>query len=1648
MKKIIAIAIIGMVLSAVFVGIDFSQAEERLGTSILKGYVTDKNTGDPIEGVEIDIWCGDPYYYNYTTTNDTGYYEITGLYEGDYTLYIADPYYMDYFYIAEGETLWFNITLEMPLPEDSEIHGYVTEQGAKGPIKDLYISINGEDANGDWYWNFTYTDEDGYYSLNVPVGDFYLTFYGDDLSYYNHVIGAYINESETDYPLDVELMAKQSESNVLKGHVYGSDGKALEDAYIELNGMDGNGYTYYNDTYTDENGYYEMNLPDFRPIGTWAWGLGIRVERDPYKDVEGGIYVPEIEGRAVVVQDFTLLARDAIIDGTVIDSTTGLPIDGAEVLIEGYDVDGDDFSEEAYTNATGGYRIEAYPGEYTIYAWAENYYSSVDLEIEINGGETEKQNFSLDPADAVIKGIVRDNSTNDAIENAYVEVVGTDSNGHEYQIETSTNITGYYEFSLPSGDYILYAYADDYYTSYIELQISQGQVLVQDLYLNHILPENCVVYGYVYENNTRATGLEGIDVYIDGTDAMGDEFSNYTSTDKNGYYEMNVRAGDYTIYCTDWGEDYYDSDEIELHFESGDAVQQDFYLDPIHYAMIYGYVTNDGEPIAGGIQVWLWGTDIHGGYVWKGAYTDKNGYYQTRIPEGSYNMQVDDAWEVGKDKYRGLFETEPINVSSGESVQKDITLELYPPLNNILNGKVIDADTQEPIPNAMVTAQEVSESLYRGYMYDYTIVFTLYVLVSAFASGALLDDSAIGFYETPLFSGAWRAYASAEGYFNSDEVEFSIGGTKEEKTINFELTKMPPMNSKIYGYVYDAETQEPLKDGWVTIEDTEHNYEQVIWCDDDGYYETEIYAGTFEITATAEGYVDSTKTVTIAEYEEKQQDFYLNVETPSPDLIATGISPLTAEVNEETEFTITVRNQGTEDIAEPFKVRVEIDEAKAVEIREIDALDAGAETTVNISWTFTSEGEHTMNVFVDSEDVIEETDEGNNWLNETIAVTTPDITAPEITVIYPKDGDTIPINQPNIRADYSDTQSGINIASVVMEVDEQTVTPDVVSETGVAYTTEPLSDGLHTVYLEVSDNAGNTASKAWSFTVNTSMTDTDPPFVTDLKPANGSIVLNPKPEIGASYSDASGIDVESVILKVDDEDVTGEADITYTEIKYIPPENLTDGVHRVELWVSDLYTTPNTAYVNWTFTVNTTMVDITPPEIFNTYPEGTVATASPIIGAEYYDPEPGSGIDTSSVKLELDGVVKTPTEITESSITYESNNLEDGVHEVYVEVYDFAGNFANVTWNFTVDTSIVDTTPPEITDLNPPDGTLITSASVTISASYSDESTIDTSRVVLKVDDVDVTAQATVTPTEITYQANLEDGVHTVYLEVWDKAETPNMNSKTWTFTVNTSIEDITPPTITNVSPKDGSTVFTSTPTISAEYSDDYGVNINAVILKLNGDDVTAQATVTPTEITYIPTHLDDGDYIVYLEVSDYSGNMNSTTWSFTVDTSVQLSVEVKVSKSDPREDEKITITAKVTNAGTRDADVKVILYIDDNDVESKTVTVPAGSSVDVVFTWKAKGVKAHTVKVSVEFDDTTYDDSTTVNVKEKEKKDNMMLYAIIIIVIIVIIIIAIIIARRGKGKEYTPPEMEETQSPETPKETEETFQEVEQKQE
>lgn len=318
------------------------------------------------------------------------------------------------------------------------------------------------------------------------------------------------------------------------------------------------------------------------------------------------------------------------------------------------------------------------------------------------------------------------------------------------------------------------------------------------------------------------------------------------------------------------------------------------------------------------------------------------------------------------------------------------------------------------------------------------------------------------------------------------------------------------------------------------------------------------------------------------------------------------------------------------------------------------------------------------------------------------------------------------------------------------------------------------------------------------------------------------------------------------------------------------------------------------ANVNSSAKSDTIIFDTTAPTVANGSWSGqTITNTQPEISADLYDG--GSGINTSRVTITVDGVNQTSNAtITSSEITYTpSSALSTGSHTINVTAYDNLLYVGYLEWSFTVSesedggdggnggTGGVVTSSITISDVAITPTTVTSSDNVKVTATISATKGVNKARVYYTYGTLNsVVMFLSSGSSYYAYIGTFPEGVTvTYYVHVTDNSSNTKSSSN-YSFTV----KDVSLPTITIISPLNGSTITDLKPLIKAEYSDSGGVDVTSVKMTFAGTDVTDNATVTSTYVSYQPTSdLTYSTYEVTLEVSDASGNKATKEWSFSV---------------------------------------------------------------------------------------------------------------------------------------------------------------------
>lgn len=515
---------------------------------------------------------------------------------------------------------------------------------------------------------------------------------------------------------------------------------------------------------------------------------------------------------------------------------------------------------------------------------------------------------------------------------------------------------------------------------------------------------------------------------------------------------------------------------------------------------------------------------------------------------------------------------------------------------------------------------------------------------------------------------------------------------------------------------------------------------------------------------------------------------------------------------------------------------------------------------------------------------------------------TVDTTPPVLSNFSPPDGGLGAGSNLTISAKAVDATSGIDETKVKMNVDLLPATALYDPGTSLISAQKNLNEGLHIVYVEAYDKAGNKSTATWSFTV-----DTKPPTLTPISPAAGTSV-SPRPIISAYVTDTtllppslgSGVDEASIKLSIDGTLVAHKY-VTYIDgrgiVYYQPNTTLTGGPHTVTLEASDKVGNPSA--ISWSFT------SIYPEWTNFQPPEGT-QTNNPQIPISAQLTTAKDGVDcVSEPEMKIDGnVVAATYDNTTRTLSYmPPSPLSDGTHTISVRLklniacpdpvtcwitqqisnyFSFEFIFAESTWSFTVDTI-----PPQVTNFKPADGSFVNTSSVAISAKVTDERTgIDPLSVTMKIDNSAVLPNFDEATGIVSFDANLADGNHTIIITAKDKAG--NTGQGTFSFFVDTIA-----PIISNLSPADGSQMKVTPSEISAVIQDaapSSGIDENSLTMKLDGNSVSVSFNASTGKISFIPSPLADGNHTVTVNGKDKAGNVaQPLTSAFLVDSTPPL---------------------------------------------------------------------------------------------------------------------------------------------------------------
>ena len=432
-----------------------------------------------------------------------------------------------------------------------------------------------------------------------------------------------------------------------------------------------------------------------------------------------------------LIINFPFTPLPSIVNGTVLESSTNLPIANATVTLTNTTT-----GEETtvLTNYEGNFSITTEYGSYFLVVTKAGYVASQQIFFNINEQQVTLETVYLQKDEAMLSGKIL-NDMGEPIQLATI----TATNGNS-SFQTNSTGEGDYSFTLSSGQWTVSAAKTGFVSPEpFTVNLSTGDNLQNQNIV--LIPRANQVSGTVYKIVTdgNVVQIPFADITVKAEPISGQPFE--TVTDNSGTFNFCLRSGTYIFRTEKTG--YTASDPIQLTLGVGETVDNlVFTLTPNPCSVSGRVKLADGTSVSNVTVSAENGTQV---------VTDVNGNYTLSVPDGVHTISA---------TKEGYISPDPItlSVAPGENLTGiDFTLT---PNAGIISGSVTNNGLA--IVNATITATNSSASL-----------------------TALTDNA--GNYSLSVQPGAWKLTATKSGFIPSDTVSVTVGPGQTSANNNFVL---------------------------------------------------------------------------------------------------------------------------------------------------------------------------------------------------------------------------------------------------------------------------------------------------------------------------------------------------------------------------------------------------------------------------------------------------------------------------------------------------------------------------------------------------------------------------------------------------------------------------------------------------------------------------------------------------------------------------------------------------------------------------------------------------------------------------------------------------------------------------------------------
>ncbi|PFG06478.1 carboxypeptidase family protein [Bacillus sp. es.034] len=464
----------------------------------ITGYVRNAQTAVGIAGALVRVFNSNGVFITSTLTDDNGFYAVTGLAQGQYTVIAGADGFGDQTAIitlSPGETENLNFSLsDQTATLRGTVRDAVNNQAIQSALVQVFrigtvIPIASVLTNGSGEYEFTGLDPREYRVVFSAEG------------YSSEVFRIFLTNGEVQ-TLNVELGRQPA---TIRGRVTDANtGESIQSAGV-ITVISGSGIIVAS-TLTDQEGNYILS-------GLAPGDYNVIFSANGY--VSQTVMITLSRGETVIL-NATLESNPATLTGNVREAGTLSPIENA--LIQVFAPDGT-LLGVTLTDMNGNYTISGLPGGTVVTVVRATGYQTQLQSVTLTRGTTSTLNFLLAGNPASVRGTVTDRQTGQPISQVLVQIFPI---GSRVPIRsTLTDPEGFYILTgLPPGTYVIRFTASGYPVEEVTIVLAEGENRLLNVQLGGIIPPTpsnlrpeCISVEKVYDwviathNSTAVVGL-------------------------------------------------------------------------------------------------------------------------------------------------------------------------------------------------------------------------------------------------------------------------------------------------------------------------------------------------------------------------------------------------------------------------------------------------------------------------------------------------------------------------------------------------------------------------------------------------------------------------------------------------------------------------------------------------------------------------------------------------------------------------------------------------------------------------------------------------------------------------------------------------------------------------------------------------------------------------------------------------------------------------------------------------------------------------------------------------------------------------------------------------------------------------------------